>query len=171
MALHPLPQSGDWIISAFPVFHFHLGTVGEAVITGAVVGNAVAHCFNEDGFAAILQCHSPCFFGHFAYSEDIVPIYADGVNTVAYTAASDAITAVLLQGRCRDCVAVVAANEDHGARACSCYIKGGMEVTLAGCTFAEVAGYNPRSDIRVLESLYFKSVGCAGGLGDLCCQR
>ena len=136
-----------------------------------MVGNAVAHRFNEDGFAAILQCHPPCFFGHFAYGEDVVPIYADGVNTVAYTSASDAIPAVLLQGWCGDCVAVVAADEDHGARACSCYIEGGMEVALAGCTFAEVAGYNPRSDVGVLKSLYFESVSRAGGLGDLCCQR
>ena len=135
-----------------------------------MVGNAVAHRFDENGFAAILQCHPACFFGHFSYSEDIIPVYPDGVNTVAYTSASDTITAVLLKGRCGDCVAVISADEDHGARACSCYIKGGMEVALAGCTFAEIAGYNSWSDIGVLESLYFESVGCAGGLGDLCCQ-
>lgn len=128
-----------------------------------MVGDAVAHCFYEDGFAAVLQCHTPSFLRYFANGEDVVSIDADGVDTVAYASAGYAIATILLQGWGGDRIAVVAANEDDGTGASSRYVQGGMKVAFAGCTFAEVARHNTRNDVGILESLDFESVGGASG--------
>lgn len=44
-----------------------------------------------------------------------------------------------------------------------------MEVAFAGGAFAEIASDDAGWDVRVLESLEFKGVGCSGRLRDLGC--
>lgn len=45
-----------------------------------------------------------------------------------------------------------------------------MEVAFAGGAFAEIAGYNPGVEGRVLQCSHFERVSGAGGLGELSCQ-
>ena len=94
--LHPFPQARNRIIAAFPILDFDFGAVGEAVVAGAVVGDAVAHRFDEDRFATVLERHSAGFFRDFPHGEDVVAVYADGVDAVTDTATGDAVATVLL---------------------------------------------------------------------------
>lgn len=60
-----------------------------------MVGDAVAHCFDEDGPATVGEGDLACFLCGFVDGEDIVAVDADGVDAVAYAAAGDAVAAVL----------------------------------------------------------------------------
>lgn len=60
-----------------------------------MVRDAVAHGFNEDGFAAPGKRHAACLEGDFTHGEDVVPIDAHGVDAVSDTAAGDAVATVL----------------------------------------------------------------------------
>ena len=150
LPLHPFPQPGNGIISALPVLDLDFSPVGEAVVAGAVVRDAVAHRFDEDGLAAVFQRHASRFLGDFADGEDVVAVHADRIDAVSDAAARDAVAAVLFQCGGRDGVAVVAADEDDGAGARCGYVEGGVEIAFAGGSFAKVAGYDSGRDIGVL---------------------
>lgn len=135
-----------------------------------MVRDAVAHRFDEDRFSAVFERHATSLLRDFAHSKNIITINANSVDTVSYAAASDAITTVLLDGGGGDGEAVVAADEDDWTGARGGYVEGGVEVTFASGTFAEVAGYNSLGDGGVLKGLEFEGVGCAGGLGNLCAE-
>ena len=120
--LHPFPQASDGIIASFPIFDFDFASIGETVVASAVMGGAVAHRFDEDGFAAIFECHSAGFFGDFTHGENVIAVDADGVNAVANAAAGDAVAAVLLDCCGGDGEAVVSTDEYYGTRACGCYV-------------------------------------------------
>lgn len=135
-----------------------------------MVRDAVAHRFDEDGFAAVGEGHAAGLLGGFAHGEDVVAVDADGVDAVADASAGDAVASVLLEGWGGDGVAVVAAQEDDGAGAGGGDVEGGVEIAFAGGAFAEVAGYYAPRQVGVLEGLEFESVGCAGGLRDLGCK-
>ena len=132
-----------------------------------MVGNAIAHRFDEDRFAAVLERHSACFFCGFSDGEDVVAVNADSVDAVTDSSACDAVATILLQCGGGDGVAVVSTEENYGAGACGGNVESGMEVSFACSAFAEIAGNNSRSQVGVLKGLKFKSVGCPGGLGDL----
>ena len=132
-----------------------------------MVRDAIAHRFDEDGFAAVFERHPAGFPGDFAHREDVVAVDADGVDAVTDAAAGDAVAAVLLDGCGGDGEAVVATDEDYGAGARGCDVEGGVEVSFAGGTFSEVAGYDSRWDLGVLEGLELECVGGAGGLRNL----
>ena len=129
--------------------------------------DTVAHRFNKDWLSTILERHSPGFFSHFPYSEDVITVNADGIDAVTYTATSDAVAAVLLDGRGGDGEAVIPAEEDHRAGARSCYIESGVEITFASGTFAKVAGYDSGYNLRILEALELQCVSCSCGVGYL----
>lgn len=97
--LHPLAQAGDGIIAAFPVLDFDAGAVGETVVARAVVRDAVAHGFDEDGLAPAGVVAGESHLARFArdapHGEDVVAVYPDGVDAVADAAAGDAVAAVL----------------------------------------------------------------------------
>jgi len=118
-----------------------------------VVGNTIAHRFDQDWFSAILECHATGFFGDFANGKDVVAVNADGVDAVAYATAGDAVATVLFDCGGGDCEAVVAADEDYGTGTCGCYVEGGVKVAFAGGAFAEVAGYYSWRSLGVLHVL------------------
>lgn len=168
--LHPFAQARNRIVAALPVLNLDLGAVGETVVACAVMRDAVAHRLNEHWFAAVGERHAARFLRGCTHGEDIVAVNADGVNAVAHATAGDAITAVLLQRWRRDRVSIIAANVDDGAGAGGGNIECSMEISFAGGALAEVAHYYSRREVGVLERLQLESVGCAGGLGDLCCE-
>lgn len=106
-----------------------------------MVGDAIAHGFNEDGLTSIRERHTAGFLGNFTYSEDIISIDPDGVNTIADTAASNTISPVLLQGGRGYCISVVSADEYYRAGACRSDVERSMEVAFASGTFTKIAGY------------------------------
>lgn len=76
-----------------------------------MVGDAVAHGFDQDWFAAAGKGHVARFFRGLSYGEYVVAVYADGVDTVADASAGDAVASVLFQRGGRDCVAIIATDE------------------------------------------------------------
>ena len=96
-----------------------------------MVADAIAHCFDEDGFAAAFEksAFSRCECGG-PNGEDIVAVDADRVDAVADTAGGDPVATVLLKGRCGDGVSVVAADEDDGTAAGSSNVEGSVEVAF-----------------------------------------
>ena len=116
-----------------------------------MVGYAVAHCFDQDRLAAVLEGHFARFFGDFAHGEDVVAVHADRINAIADSTAGNTVAAVLLECRGRDGVAVVTANEDDGAGACCCDVERGVEIPLAGGALAEVTGTDSGHDVGILQ--------------------
>ena len=135
------------------------------------MGNAVAHRFDEDGLSAVFERHAASSLSGFSHGEDVVTVYADSVDPIAYTTAGDAIAAVLLDSRGGDCEPVVAADEHYGAGARGCYVESGVEVAFAGGAFAEVACYYSVGEFRVLQCLEFEGVGCTDCLWYLGSER
>jgi hypothetical protein len=75
----------------------------------------------------------------------------------------------LLERRGADGVAVVAADENHGAGARRGDVERGVEIAFAGGALAEIAGYDSGWDVGVGEALDFEGIGCACCLWDLGC--
>ena len=119
-----------------------------------MVGNTVTHRFDEDGAAAVFEGHTSSSGCRLADGEDVVAVDADCVDAVTDSATGDAVAAVLVQGRGGDRVAVIPADEDYGAGSGCGDVEGGVEVSFACGTFAEIAGYYSRFDVWVLEGLH-----------------
>lgn len=94
------------------------------------MGNAIGHCFDEDGAPAIGERQLARFLGHLEHGPDVVAVDADRVDSVAGAAAGDAVAAVLFQRGGRDGVPVVATDEDYGAGARGGYVEGAVEISF-----------------------------------------
>lgn len=62
-----------------------------------MVRDAVAHRFDQDGLATFGEGHAAGTFCNFADSEDVVAVYANGVDAIANASAGDPIAAVLFK--------------------------------------------------------------------------
>lgn len=119
------------------------------------MGDAVAHCLDEDGLAAVREGEFASSDRSFSHGEDVVAVDADGINAVADTSAGYAVATVLFQRWCRDGEAVVPTYEDDGAGAGGGDVERGVEVALGGCSFAKVAGADSVGEGRVELTLQF----------------
>lgn len=136
-----------------------------------MVGDAVGHALDEDGLAAVLEGHFPGLLDGLAHGPDVVAVNADRVYAIANATAGDAVSAVLVQRGRRDGVAVVAADEDDGARARRSNVHGGVEVTFAGSALAEETYRYLGLGVGVLQLLHLQGVAGTRCLRDLRCQR
>lgn len=71
--------------------------------------------------------------------EDVISIDSNRMYPVARSSRDDSISSELLGAGGRDGIAVIATEEYHGSFQSSAKVQSGVEVTLAGSTFAEVA--------------------------------
>ena len=145
-----------------------------------MVADAVAHRLDEYGFAEVTTTAATAIGvvekGTFARcngcradGKDVVPVDADRFDAVADAAGRDPVSAVLLEGGCRDGVSVVPADEDDGAGAGGGDVERGVEVPFGRGTFAKVAGCHGAGLAWRGVGLQLQRIGCAGGLRDLSC--
>lgn len=115
--------------------------------------DTVRHCFNQNWLATVLQGHFPCLLRRLPNCPDVVSVDPDGVDSISDSSACDAVSPVLVKGRCRNGEAIVTADEDNGTRARGGNVERCMEITLTGGSLAKEDGRYPRLYAGILQPL------------------